>query len=158
MINSDAQAKMPKAYKVINLISNIFAVSAPAAMIGSAVIITLYEGWWFNLFWVYVFAILMITGTLYLSVLTLMREIARNIGKKVEIISDTPITKWLHRLLMGTSLAGVITFVLLFLILCDLLNGGFAILHFICGAITVVLYLILGINSALNSKKTRSSN
>lgn len=147
----DMQAKMLKVYSILRCITTVFAILGPIAMVGSAVAITLYEGdWWFNLFAFCFGAILMMAGTLYLSLVALMGEITRYIKNKVKSdLSDTPITKWVHRFLMGASIAGVISFIPFFLIFYDILNGGFAICHFICGGAIVVLYFVLGINAMI---------
>jgi hypothetical protein len=121
---------------------------------------TLCDGdWWFNLFAFYLAVIVMIVGTLYLSLLTLMWEITRHIGNKIKIdFVDVPIVRLLHRLLFGTSIVGILTFIPVFLISLDLLNGGFAIFHFACAGVIVTLYLALGINAMIHRIKTRSSN
>ena len=156
----DAQAKMSKAYTISRIITITFAALGAVAMIGSAIIITLYEGdWWFNLFAVYFAAIVMIVGTPYLSLLTLMWEITRHIKNKIKIdFVDVPIVKRLHRLLLGTSVAGILTFIPFFLIFLDILNGGFAIFHFVCAGIIVALYLFLGIHEIIRRIKLHSSN
>ena len=150
---------MSKVYAILRHITTIFAILCPIAMICSAIVITLREGdWWLNLFAVNLAGILMIFGTIYLSLLTLMKEATRYIGNKNKRdFSDTPITKWIHRLLIGAAIAGVISFIPIFLILYGVLRGGFAIIHFICsGAISgaiVVLYFTLGINVVIHRKK-----
>jgi hypothetical protein len=117
----------------------------------------LCEGdWWLNLFAAYLAGILMIAGTLYLSLLALMSEITRYFANKIKSdFSGTTITKWIHCLLIGCSIAGAISYIPFFLIFCDVLNGGFAIVHFICGGVIVVLYFALGINAVIHRKKTR---
>ncbi len=155
MNNFDTHSRMSKAYTILHHITTIFAILCPITMTCSAIVITLREGdWWFNLFAAYLAGILMIFGTLYLSLLTLMKETTRYIGNKVKRdFSDAPITKWTHRLLIGASIAGVISYIPIFLILYDVLNGGFAIIHFICGGAIVVLYFTLGINVVIHRKK-----
>lgn len=146
---------MSKVYAILRHITTIFAILCPIAMICSAIVITLREGdWWLNLFAVNLAGILMIFGTIYLSLLTLMKEATRYIGNKNKRdFSDTPITKWIHRLLIGAAIAGVISFIPIFLILYGVLRGGFAIIHFICGGAIVVLYFTLGINVVIHRKK-----
>ena len=135
---------------ILRLLTTIFAILCPIAMIIAAVIVTLNEGdWWFNLFLVYLGAMVMIAGTLYLSLITLMREIARLSDNKK---SDTPTTKLIHRLLLGVSIAGIITFIPFIMIFLDILNGGFAILHFICAVVILLLYLVNGILAIKNRK------
>jgi len=157
--NLATHSKMSKVYAILRHITTIFAILCPIAMICSAIVITLREGdWWLNLFAANLAGILMIFGTIYLSLLTLMKEATRYIGNKNKRdFSDTPITKWIHRLLIGAAIAGVISFIPIFLILCGVLRGGFAIIHFICGGAIVVsivvLYFTLGINVVIHRKK-----
>lgn len=155
MKNLDTHSRMSKVYAILRHITTIFAILCPIAMICSAIVITLREGdWWLNLFAVNLAGILMIFGTIYLSLLTLMKEATRYIGNKNKRdFSDTPITKWIHRLLIGAAIAGVISFIPIFLILYGVLRGGFAIIHFICGGAIVVLYFTLGINVVIHRKK-----
>ena len=133
MKNLDTHSRMSKVYAILRHITTIFAILCPIAMICSAIVITLREGdWWLNLFAVNLAGILMIFGTIYLSLLTLMKEATRYIGNKNKRdFSDTPITKWIHRLLIGAAIAGVISFIPIFLILYGVLRGGFAIINFI---------------------------
>ena len=138
MKNLDTHSRMSKVYAILRHITTIFAILCPIAMICSAIVITLREGdWWLNLFAANLAGILMIFGTIYLSLLTLMKEATRYIGNKNKRdFSDTPITKWIHRLLIGAAIAGVISFIPIipiFLILYGVLRGGVAIIHFICG-------------------------
>lgn len=155
MNNFDTHSRMSKVYAILRHITTIFAILCPMAMICSAIVITLCEGdWWLNLFAVNLAGILIIFGTIYLSLLTLMKEATRYIGNKNKRdFSDTPITKWIHRLLTGAAIAGVISFIPIFLILSGVLSGGFAIIHFICGCAIVVLYFTLGINVVIHRKK-----
>ena len=154
MNNLDTHSRMSKVYAILRHITTIFAILCPIAMICSAIVITLREGdWWLNLFAANLAGILMIFGTIYLSLLTLMKEATRYIGNKKRDFSDTPITKWIHRLLIGAAIAGVISFIPIFLILYDVVSGGFAIIHFICGGAIVVLYFTLGINVVIHRKK-----
>ena len=155
MNNLDTHSRMSKVYAILRHITTIFAILCPIAMICSAIVITLREGdWWLNLFAVNLAGILMIFGTIYLSLLTLMKEATRYIGNKNKRdFSDTPITKWIHRLLIGAAIAGVISFIPIFLILYGVLRGGVAIIHFICGGAIVVLYFTLGINVVIHRKK-----
>lgn len=155
MKNLDTHSRMSKVYAILRHITTIFAILCPIAMICSAIVITLREGdWWLNLFAVNLAGILMIFGTIYLSLLTLMKEATRYIGNKNKRdFSDTPITKWIHRLLIGAAIAGVISFIPIFLILYGVLRGGFAIIHFICGGAIVVLFFTLGINVVIHRKK-----
>lgn len=155
MKNLDTHSRMSKVYAILRHITTIFAILCPIAMICSAIVITLREGdWWLNLFAVNLAGILMIFGTIYLSLLTLMKEATRYIGNKNKRdFSDTPITKWIHRLLIGAAIAGVISFIPIFLILYGVLRGGFAIIHFICSGAIVVLYFTLGINVVIHRKK-----
>ena len=154
MGNLDANFKMLKAHKIFRLITTIFAILGPITMICSAIVITLCEGdWWFNLFAAYLAGILMIAGTLYLSLLALMSEITRHFAHEIKRnFSGTPFTKWIHRLLTGCSIAGVLSYIPFIFILCDVLNGGFAIIHFICGGAIVVLYIALGTNTVVHRK------
>lgn len=154
MNNLDTHSRMSKVYTILRLVTTIFSIFCHIAMICSAIVITLREGdWWLNLFAAYLAGILMIFGTIYLSLLTLMKEATRYIGNKKRDFSDTPITKWIHRLLIGAAIAGVISFIPIFLILYGVLSGGFAIIHFICGGAIVVLYFTLGINVVIHRKK-----
>lgn len=155
MKNLDTHSRMSKVYAILRHITTIFAILCPIAMICSAIVITLREGdWWLNLFAANLAGILMIFGTIYLSLLTLMKEATRYIGNKNKRdFSDTPITKWIHRLLIGAAIAGVISFIPIFLILYGVLRGGVAIIHFICGGAIVVLYFTLGINVVIHRKK-----
>ena len=142
-----SKAKASKAYIILRIVAIVFAILCPIAMISSAVAITLYEGaWWFNLFAFYLGAILMIVGTLYLSLLALLGEITRYFANKTSV---PPVIKWIHRLLTVFFRCGNNFLYPLLLILCDLLNGGFAIVHFICGGTIIALYLGLGINEII---------
>lgn len=160
MNHSDTPEKGSKAYRILRPITVVFAVAGPLAMISSAIAITLYEGdWWFNLFAVYLAAIVMISGTLYLSLLTLMQETLRYLRSKARSASHVlPFIKWIHRLLIGASLAGMITSIPFFLILYDLLHGGFAIPHFVCGGMIAVLYLVLGVCTGAERLRARRGN
>ena len=142
------QINRTKAATVLRLITTVFSILFPIAIIVSAVIVTLNEGdWWFNLFLVYLAAMVMISGTLYLSLLTLMREITLRLDN---VSYDTPTEKRLHRILFGVSIAGIVTFFPFIMIFLDILNGTFALLHFICALIILTLYLI---NAVLTIKK-----
>ena len=156
MNNFDTYSKTLKAYKILRIITTVFAILGSLAKICSAVVITLCEGdWWFNLFAVYLAGILMMVGTLYLSFLALMSEITRHIKSKIRSnFSDTPITKWIYRLITGASIAGVLSYIPFLLIFYDILNGGFAIFQFVCGGTIVVLYFVLGIHAVIHRKKT----
>ena len=156
MNKSNAHSKMAKVYTILRLVTIFFAIFGPMAMMCSAVIITLYEGdWWFNLFLAFFAGIIMIFGTLYLSLLTLISEATRYFKNKIKSdLSDTSVVKWMHRFLMGTSIAGLISYIPFLLIFFDVLNGGFAIIHFICGCAILILYVALGINAVIHRKKT----
>ena len=91
-----SKAKASKAYIILRIVTIVFAILCPIAMISSAVAIMLYEGWWFNLLAFYLGAILMIVGTLYLSLLALLGEITRYFANKTSV---PPVIKWIHRLL-----------------------------------------------------------
>ena len=148
MKNFSTPINRTKAATILRLITTVFVILGPIVMIGSAVIVTLNEGdWWFNLFLVYLSAMVMIAGTLYLSLFTLLREIAWRLDNSSD---NTPTVKLLHHLLFGLSITGIITFIPFILIFLDILNGAFAILHFICALVILVLYLI---NAVLTIKK-----
>lgn len=137
----------------------IFAILGPIVMIGTALILTLCEGdFWLPLFLVYLAGILMLSGTIYLAVLTLLWEWIRHIHNKArKDMCKTPFMRWMHRLFIGTSIAGIITLIPFFLIFYDILNGSFAILHFLCSGTLVVLYLIFSIYTIAHRSKTNSS-
>ena len=73
-------------------------------------------------------------------------ELTRRARRKYgEDIGDTPFTTVLHRILGGVAMAGLGTAVFIPLILFDLLNGGFAIIHFVIGMLEASLYGTLGV-------------
>ena len=129
MNNFDTYSKTLKAYKILRIITTVFAILDPLAMICSAVVMTLCDGdWWFNLFAFYLAAIVMIFGTLYLSLLALMSEMTRYFKNKAKSdFSVPPVVKWIHRLIMGASIAGLISYIPFHLIRIDVLNGGLKI-------------------------------
>lgn len=156
--NAQAEMKISKKYKALRAVTIAFAILGPVAMIISAVVLTLCEDWWFYLFVAYLAGIAMIVSTLYLSLLTLLCELTRHVRNRTKSnIYDTPFTKYTHRILTGTAIAGIVTFSLFLMILYDVLNGGSAILHFLCGGIIVVLYLLLGIHAMMcRAKKNKN--
>ena len=154
MNGSDNLSKMQKIYTAFRIIKICFAVLVPIATAGAAAVITICEGdWWFGLFAAYLAGILMATATLYLSLLTLMAEATRRIKSKLcKSNSATAAEKLVRRLLVIASATGVITFVPILLIFYDILDGGFALLHFTCGGIILILYITLGIYTAIRRK------
>ena len=141
------EAKIKKE-SLARVLTICFAIIVPIAMILTALILTLIDGdWWFNLFAVYLGAIAMIFFTLYLSLGALFWESIRNVCQKN--VFDTPFIKALHRILFGTAVAGIISFVPFVLIFFDVLNGMFALPHFVCGGVLLLVYLILGTYSLI---------
>ncbi len=143
--------KSGKIYRALRALTVIFAVFAPVAMIGTAVALTLIEGdWWFNLFLVYLGAIAMLSLTVSLSLLTLLWELTRRARRKYgEDLRDTSFTSLLHRILSITAVTGLLTAIFLPLVLFDLLNGGFAMIHLAVGIVEVTLYAVLGVYAVI---------
>ena len=141
------EAKIKKE-SIASILTIGFAIIVPVAMILTALILTLIEGdWWFDLFAVYLGAIAMIFFTFYLSLVALFWELIRNVCQKN--VFDTIFIKVLHRILLGTAVAGIISFVPFVLIFFDILSGIFALPHFICGGILLLVYIVLGIYSLI---------
>jgi len=135
-----------KSCRVLRILTASFAVFGPVAVITAAAVTTLLEGdWWkgFFLACLAVYALLLYTS--YFSLLTVLWELTRRARRKNgEDTGDTPFTIVLHRILGGAAMAGLLTVVFIPLILFDLLNGGFAIIHFAIGILEASLYAILG--------------
>lgn len=146
-----------KICRALRALTVIFAVFVPVAMVGTAVALTLIEGdWWFNLFLLYLGAIAMLSSTVSLSLLTLLWELTRSARRKYgEELRDTPFTRLIHRILSITAVAGLLTVAFLLLILFDLLNGGFAMVHLAVGIVEVILYAVLGVYAVIRRIRQR---
>ena len=146
-----------KSCRVLRILTASFAVFGPVAVITAAVVTTLLEGdWWkgFFLACLAVYALLLYTS--YFSLLTVLWELTRRARRKNgEDLGDTPFTTALHRILGGAAMAGLGTAVFIPLILFDLVNGGFAMIHFAIGILEAVLYAIWGIYAAVRRTTQR---
>ena len=140
-----------KSCRVLRILTASFAVFGPVAVITAAVVTTLLEGdWWkgFFLACLAVYALLLYTS--YFSLLTVLWELTRRARRKNgEDTGDTPFTTVLHHILGGAAMAGLLTVVFIPLILFDVLNGGFAIIHFAIGILEASLYAIFGVYAVI---------
>ena len=124
--------------RALRILTVAFAVLAPAATIAAAAVSTLLENdWWSEMFLVYLALYTLLGFTSYFAVLRACR-------RNGEDLRDTPFTVTLRPILKITALAGLLTVTLIPLILFDLLNGGFAMIHFAIGILEASLYAILG--------------
>ena len=132
--------------RALRILTVAFAVLAPAATIAAAAVSTLLENdWWSEMFLVYLALYTLLGFTSYFALLTVLRELTRRACRRNgEDLRDTPFTVTLRLLLKITALAGLLTVTLIPLILFDLLNGGFAMIHFAIGILEASLYAILG--------------
>ena len=112
---------------------------------------TLLENdWWSEMFLVYLALYTLLEFTSYFAVLTVLRELTRRARRRSgEDLRDTPFTVTLRLLLKITALAGLLTVTLIPLILFDLLNGGFAMIHFAIGILEASLYAIFGVYAVI---------
>jgi hypothetical protein len=118
------------------------AILGPVSMIAAALILTLSEGWWFNLFLMYLAVVAMITVPTYVAVVTLLDAFVRQKAGKV---GELRFDKVLHASLTITALACLASSAFLWLILFDVLHGGWAMPHFIFGGMLIVLWSVRGI-------------
>ena len=132
--------------RALRILTASFAVFGPVAVITAAVVTTLLEGdWWKGVFLVCLAFYALLLYTSYFSLLTVLGELTRRARRKNgEDTGDTPFTTALHRILGGAAMAGLLTVVFIPLILFDVLNGGFAMIHFAIGILEAFLYAILG--------------
>ena len=140
-----------KSYRVLRILTAAFAVFGPVAVITAAAVTTLLEGdWWKGFFLACLAFYGLLLYTIYFSLLTVLWELTRRARRKNgEDTGDTPFTTVLHHILGGAAVAGLLTVVFIPLILFDLLNGGFAIIHFAIGMLEVSLYAALGVYAAI---------
>ena len=136
-----------KACRVLRILTASFAVFGPVAAITAAAVTTLLEGdWWKGFFLACLAFYGLLLYTSYFSLLTVLWELTRRARRKYgEDIGDTPFTTVLHRILGGVAMVGLGTVVFIPLILFDLLNGGFAMIHFVIGMLEASLYGTLGV-------------
>lgn len=132
---------------LLRILTTSWAILGPVAVITAAVVTTLLEGdWWKGFFLACLAFYGLLLYTSYFSLLTVLWELTRRTRRKYgEDIGDTPFTTVLHRILGGVAMAGLGTAVFIPLILFDLLNGGFAIIHFVIGMLEASLYGTLGV-------------
>jgi amino acid permease len=132
--------------RALRILTVAFAILAPAATVAAAAVSTLLENdWWSEIFLLYLALYTLLGFTSYFALLTILRELTRRACRRNgEDLRDTPFTGTLRLLLKITALAGLLTVTLIPLILFDLLNGGFAIIHFAIGILEASLYAILG--------------
>lgn len=140
-----------KACRVLRILTAAFAVFGPVAAITAAAVTTLLEGdWWKGFFLACLAFYGLLLYTSYFSLLTVLWELTRRARRKNgEDTGDTLFTTVLHRILGGAAVAGLGTAVCIPLILFDLLNGGFAIIHFAIGMLEASLYAALGVYAAI---------
>lgn len=140
-----------KSYRILRILTASFAVFGPVAAITAAAVTTLLEGdWWKGFFLACLAFYGLLLYTSYFSLLTVLWELTRRARRKNgEDTGDTPFTTVLHRILGGAAVAGLLTVVFIPLILFDLLNGGFAIIHFAIGMLEASLYAVLGVYAAI---------
>ncbi len=142
--------------KALRILTCIFAVLGPSAMIGSALVMTLIEGdWWFDLFLFFFAAMVMLSFAMYISLLTLLWELSRHVRSRAgdNLHDDTAFIKVIHRILTGVAMAGIITIIPFVLVFTDLLKGYFAWPHLACGGVLLVLYMTLGVYHAVTCVK-----
>jgi MFS family permease len=147
MTKEKTQPKHGRLCRALRVLTALFAALGPVALIAAAVAATLLENdWWSEMFLVYLALYTLLGFTSYLGLLTILWELTRYARrKKGEDLRDTPLTVILHRILGATAVMGLVTVVILPLILFDLLNGGFAVIHFAIGGLMALLYAVLGV-------------
>ncbi|MBP3666946.1 MAG: hypothetical protein J6K29_07835 [Clostridia bacterium] len=136
---------------LLRILTMFWAILGPVAVIAAAVVSTVLEGdWWSELFYMYLALYTLLGFTTYFSLLTILWEAARRTGRQAgEDLRDTPFTAVLHRILRITAVAGLVTVAFILLIFFDLLNGGFAMIHFAIGILQVSLYAVCGIHAVI---------
>lgn len=148
MTSANTQPKKGKGLcRVLRILTVLFAVLGPVALIAAAVVTTLLEtDWWLELFLVYLALYTLLGFTSYLGLLAILWELTRRARRKNgEDLRDTRLTVILHRILQGAAVMGLATVVVIPLILFDYLNGGFAVIHFVIGGLMALLYAVLGV-------------
>lgn len=127
----------------------LFAILGPITIITAAVVTTIIEGdWWSELFYMYLALYTLLGFTTYFSWLALLWAVTRLARSRSGAdLCDTPFMRVLHRILLYVAVAGLVTAVTIPLILVDLIDGRFVLLHFAVGGILLVLYLIVGIHA-----------
>jgi hypothetical protein len=148
MTNSHTQQKNGnRLCRTLRVLTTVFAILAPTAAVAAAAVTTLLENdWWSEMFLVYLALYTLLGFTSYFAVLTVLWELTRRARRKNgEVSGDTPFTVTLSRILRGAAVAGLGTVVFIPLIFLDLLNGGFAMIHFAIGILEASLYAAWGI-------------
>lgn len=152
MTNTHASPKQgAKSGRLLRILTASFAVFGPVAVVTAAVVTTLLEGdWWKGFFLACLAFYGLLLYTVYFSLLTILWELTRRARRKNgEDPGDTPFATVLHRILGGAAVAGLGTAVCIPLILFDILNGGFAIIHFAIGMLEASLYAVLGVRAVI---------
>lgn len=123
------------------------------AVLGLAVILLLsavLADWDVNAFWFYLVLMIQSFGTVYLSLLTLLWMLTRHARRQNgESLGDKPFDKGLSVTFLAAAIVGLLTVALIPLILADLLHGAFVLIHFACGGLLILLYLVYGIYTAV---------
>ena len=152
MTNTDMNPhKGGRLCRILRILTVAFAILAPAATVAASAVSTLLENdWWSEMFLLYLALYILLGFTSYFALLTILRELTRRARRRSgEDLRDTPFTGTLRLLLKITALAGLLTVTLIPLILFDLLNGGFALIHFAIGILEASLYAIFGVYAVI---------
>ena len=132
-------SEKPALHRALRAFGRWFAILSPVAAVVGAVVLTLVEGdWWFPLFLAYLAGIVMLSFTGYMILLTLL-WVLLNGGKH-----SVGFGRVLHHALLWVAIAGVLTAVPFALILLDVLHGAWALPHFICGGVLMILHAVRG--------------
>ena len=131
----------------LRVLTAFFAILVPVAIVTVAVVTTLLEtDWWSDLFLVYLALYTLLGFTSYFSLLTIFGELTRYARRKSgEILRGTHFMTMLRRILQITAAVGLLTAVFIPLILLDLMDGRFSIIHFAIGIMELALYVVWGI-------------
>ena len=134
-------------YSVFRVITVLFVILGPAAMIGGAVACTLVEGdWWFPLFLAFLGGIALFSLALYVSLAVLLWELCRYFRRRAGLdMGDTPLKLVMHRVFLPISAAGVVSASVLIFIWKDLLPGVLVWIHLVCGVILILLLAVYGL-------------
>ena len=133
-------SEKPALLRALRVFKRLFAILVPVAAVVGAAVITLVEGdWWFNLFLAYLGAIVMLSFAGYASLLTLLGMLTSDGAR-----GDMGFEWVLRRILFWIAIAGVLSAVPFALILLDVLHGAWALPHFICGGVLIVLHAVRG--------------
>ena len=147
MTNTKHKSGKSMSAKALQVVTLAWAILGLAAILLTAAV---WGDWDLNAFYFYLIIVFQFSATVYLSVLAILWELSRRTRRRAGTdLRDTPFTVMLHRLLLITAVAGLLTASFIPLILFDLLNGGFSLIHFAIGIMEAVLYATWGIYTVI---------